>query len=141
MVRDVNLVLDSGQTVTATSQTTAIDVEGGMYCDFRLFMGTCTGTTPTLDADLEVSIDGGSNYYKVGSIPKLDESDDDIVIARVAFIPKPASGQTVTKVRLNYTVGGTSPSYGIDKAFLEPITGAVPKALDVNLAEGIAKLL
>ncbi len=141
MARDVNLVLDSGQTLAATANTTAIDTEGGLFALFRLFGGTFGGTTPTLDIDLEVSTDGGSNYYKVGSMPQLDDGDDDIEIARVAYIPKLGSSQTVTKVRLAYTVTGTSPSFVIDKIFLEPLSGAVPPAVDENLGVGLSKLV
>jgi hypothetical protein len=142
MARDVDLILDNGQTLTATAQTTAIDVEGGMFVMFRLFGGTFGNATDTLDADLEVSVNGGSNYYKVGSLPQLDGADDDIEIARVAYIPVPDSGQTVTKVRLNYTIGNNdSPSFVISKVFLEPLISISPPALDEELSIGLVKLV
>lgn len=140
MARDVNLILDSGSTITANGQTTAIDTEGGFYAIVRELFGAITGTSPTLDTDLEVSIDGGSNYFKVASIPQLVGTDDDIEIARVAYIPRPASGQTVTKVRLSDVVSGTSPSFARTNSYLEPLVSLAVPAIDEGLSQGLAAL-
>lgn len=140
MVKDVNLRLANNVTLTATGQQTAVDTEGGFRADVRLTGGLITGTTPLFDYDVEASIDGGSTYFKIGSFPQLDGADDNIEIARSVYVPKPAAGQTVTKVRLQYTVAGTTPSHAGVTAYLEPMVSLAAPGTDVLLATGLAKL-
>jgi hypothetical protein len=142
MARDTSLVLDSGQTITVDANGTAVDTEGGYRADVRVFGGTFGAATDTLVIVIEVSVNGGSNYYSVGEFPLLDGADDDIEIARSCYIPQPDSGQTVTKVRVRYDVtSNDSPSFVIDKVFLEPLTSLSPPALDEELSIGLVKLV
>ena len=112
MVRDVNLQLISGATAMAGTgaKGSVVDTEGGFFALVSALLGTCTGTTVAVSVAIQASIDGGSTYQHIGQFPILDESDDDIEISRPVWVPKPASGQTVTKVRLNTVVSsGSSP--------------------------------
>lgn len=71
----------------------------------QLLSGTPTGTTPTLNADLEDSADG-INWNQVGSFAQLTAASTRSVL-RVA-----ASTPFASRLRLRVTaVGGTTPSF------------------------------
>lgn len=141
MARDVNLKLaDAGTPITTTTALAAISTEGGGFGDVRLFLGTVTDSDETLNLTVEASIDGGSNYFHIGEFPQLVAADDNIEIARPVYLPKPAAGQTVTKIRLKArAIAGTTPSFPIT-AFLEPRISLAPPAVDVSLAQGVSNL-
>lgn len=142
MVRDANLkMVASTDPFTTTTAKTAIDTEGGYRADVRLFVGTITDADETLNLTVEASIDGGSNYRHIGEFPIIIATDDNVELARSVIVPKPASGQTVTKVRLKArAIAGTTPSFPIN-AWLEPLlTEAIP-ALDSQQAIGTCKLM
>lgn len=142
MARDVNLQLISGATAMAGTgaKGSVVDTEGGFYALVSMLLGTCTGT-PAVSVAVQASIDGGSNYFHIGQFPILDEDDDDIEISRVVWVPKPASGQTTTKVRLNTVVsGGGSPVVPVNQAFLEPLVSLGGPGIDLELTQGVEKL-
>ncbi len=145
MVRDVNLTFISGATAMAGTgvKGSVIDCEGGFYALVRMFIGTCTGTTAVVSVAVQASIDGGSNYFHIGQFPILDESDDDIEIARPVYIPKPTlSSSIVTKVRLNTVVSsGTSPVVPCNSAHLEPLVSLAAPAVDSELGNGVEELV
>ncbi len=143
MARDVNLAFITGATALAGTgvKGSVIDTEGGFMGQVRLLLGTCTGT-PEVSLAVQASIDGGSNYYHVGQFPILDEDDDDMEIARLVYIPRPASGQTVTKVRLNTVVSsGGSPVVPCNGAWLEPLVSLGIPGIDAELTIGVEKLV
>lgn len=142
MALDVNLQLLDGGDIVATGTSNPVDVEGGFFAIIRAWLGTCAGTTTTLIATIQASIDGGSNYYNIGVLPTLDEADDDVVVARPVFIPKPTLSSTVkkTKVRISYVVTGTNPVFPVT-AFIEPMVSLAARESDDVQAEGVAKLL
>ena len=141
MPKDVNLRLANLADLSATGQQTAVDTEGGFFAVARLTNAAITGTSPTFDFVIQVSIDGGANYFGVGAFPRLVGTHSSIVISRPVFIPKPASGQIVAKVRLQYTIGGTTPVCNDVTVYLEPMLSLAPYQVDVELAEGVAKLI
>lgn len=144
MARDVNLQLISGATAMAGTgaKGSVVDSEGGFYALVSMLLGTCTGTTVVVSVAVQASIDGGSTYQHIGQFPILDESDDDIEISRVVWVPKPASGQTVTKVRLNTVVSsGSSPVVPVNQAFLEPLVSLGGPGIDLELTQGVEKLV
>lgn len=116
---DANLFLrDNSAAVTTTSNTTAIDVEGGSIGEVVVMMQTVTGTTPTVSAKVQASVDGGSTYFDLITLPTLDTNDGLInapttakPVARLVYIPRPTGTNRLTKVRLAFTVTGTSPSF------------------------------
>ncbi len=143
MVRDVNLQLISAATAMAGTgaKGSVVDSEGGFYALVSMLLGTCTGTTVVVDVAVEASIDGGSNYFHIGQFPSLNESDDDIEISRVVWVPKPNSSNTTTKVRLNTVVStGTSPVVPVNQAFLEPLVSLGGPGIDLELTQGVEKL-
>lgn len=141
MPRDVNLKLaDAATPITNTTALAAINTEGGFHADVRLFLGTVTDADETMSLTVEVSKDGGSTYFHAAEFPGLVAADDNIEIARPCYIPRPAAGQTVTKVRLKArAVAGTTPSFPIT-AYLEPHVSLAPPANDEALAVGVAHL-
>ena len=72
----------------------------------------------------------------------LDEDDSDVEIARVVYIPVPASGQTVTKVKISTRVaGGTVTTAPILQAYLEPLVSLGIPAVDKDLGVGVEELV
>lgn len=143
MVRDVNLQLISGATAMAGTgaKGSVVDTEGGFYALVSMLLGTCTGT-PAVSVAVQASIDGGSNYFHIGQFPILDEDDDDIEISRVVWVPKPDSSNTATKVRLNTVVSsGGSPVVPVNQAFLEPLVSLGGPGIDLELTQGVEKLV
>lgn len=144
MARDVNLALITGATAMAGTgaKGSVIDTEGGFWAMVRMLLGTCTGTTVVVSVAVEVSIDGGSNYFHIGQFPILDEGDDDIEIARAVYIPRPDSSNTVTKVRLNTVISsGTSPVVPVNTAYLEPLVSLGIPGVDAELTIGVENLI
>ncbi len=142
MARDVNLAFITGATALAGTgvKGSVIDTEGGFMGQVRMLLGTCTGT-PEVSVAVQASIDGGSTYYHVGQFPILDEDDDDMEIARAVYIPRPASGQTVTKVRLNTVVSsGGTPVVPCNVAWLEPLVSLGIPGVDAELSIGVEEL-
>ncbi|KKL72518.1 hypothetical protein LCGC14_2084130 [marine sediment metagenome] len=144
MAKDVNLALITASTDMAGTGDKGAekDTEGGFWAVIRILLGTVTGTTVVCDIQVLCSIDGGANDFHIGQFPTIDESDDDIEIARVVYIPTPASGQTVTKVKLNTrTSTGTTPVVPVLRADIEPLVSLGIPAVDLELTQGVEKLI
>ena len=141
MARDTNLQLEAKATpVTATGNGTAKDTEGGFFAIVRIFGGTITDANETFDLIVQASIDGGSTYRNIGAFPQIVATDDDVEVARPVYVPKPDSSNTVTKVRTDWTVAGTTPSNAMD-VFLEPMVSLGIPGVDEQLTVGVEKLL
>ena len=141
MPRDANLILDAGETVIANGDTTAIDTEGGFLAWVFAIMGAMSGADTTCDIYVQASPDGGSNYYMIGKFQQLGPTNDDAEMRIPVYIPRPSTGQTVTKVRLHKVVAGVAPSYVVEKVFVEPMLSIAPPAIDENLRTGAVCLL
>ncbi|KKK90013.1 hypothetical protein LCGC14_2727330 [marine sediment metagenome] len=149
MARDVNLRLipttAGGAAVDlegVADNGSEIDTEGGFFAIVRLWLGTVTGSTVVCDVEILCSIDGGSTDFHIGQFPTIDEADDDIELARVVYIPKPASGQTVTKVKLHTrTSSGTTPVVPCNAAYIEPLVSLGIPGVDAELTVGVEKLI
>ena len=128
---DSALVLRAKSDLTATETTTAIDVEGGSFCDLVVQWTAATGTSPTADIDLEVRVDG-SNYKKLIKLRQFIGTDDAASpksrfrVARPIYIPRStvadswAGALNRVQVRLVNTVGGSnSPTFANFEAWLE----------------------
>lgn len=103
---------------------TAVILDGPGPYDGELHVkfGAVTGTNPTLDINLEASLDGGSTWFVTGVLRQFDD-DDTIPADASAFhysrpvfipgVPAPTSPQWSTakpdpvRVRVNYTVTGS----------------------------------
>lgn len=64
------------------------------------------GTSPTLDIDLEDTFDG-TNWNKVADINSAAITAAGVTVVRLNLANTP----TTNRLRLNYTVGGTTPSF------------------------------
>ncbi len=121
----------------ATGNGDDVNTEGGGFAEFRAHYGTITGTTPTCDLEVHASTDGGTVYRKIGTMPQVVGTDDNKAVALMVYIPKPGSGQTVTKVRYRAVIAGTSPSFAFTIEG-RGVPGLAPYALDDDLSEGFA---
>lgn len=138
---DVDLILDTGQTITINTNTAAIQVEGGWMAWVRLLMGIVSGGGTTLDVRVQVSEDLGANYYAFGKFQQLGPTHSGKELAIPVYIPRPAVAGNLTYVRANYTVAGGAPSYAVTKCWLEPMLSPTVRAVDEQLAIGAAALI
>ena len=65
-----------------------------------------SGTTPTLDVDLEDSFDG-TTWNKVSDVNAANITTTGVTIKRLNLVDTPSTG----RLRVGYTVGGTTPSF------------------------------
>lgn len=133
---DVNLVLDSGQTVTADSTTTPIQVEGGAFVVLRSIFGAMSGASTTCDVYLQYSFDNVT-YYMVTKLQQLGPTDDNKKPAAVGFIPPHTTAGSRVYVRLRYEVAGGAPSYAVTKVYMEPLMSLAVSPVDFAQAEGL----
>ena len=142
MPRDEDLVLAAKAVpLGASGSSTAIECEGGFYAVVRFMGGTITDADETFDVDIEASVDDEGTYGKIGSLPQVVGTDDDINIARVVYIPRPilSTPVEVTHVRLTWAAGGTTPSWPVD-VWIEPLVSLAVPAVDEGLLQGLCEL-
>ena len=138
MARDASLVLHDGN-VTANGAGSTVSTEGGFRADVSVYVGTVTGTSPTLDIVVQASLDGGTTYGQIGRFPLLNNTHANSRIARTVYVPRPNAGQDATLVRLSFLVGGTSPNFAV-KSYLEPLVSLAVPAAD-EPGQGLAKVV
>lgn len=151
MPKDVNLRFSAAAVpITANGDSSVLNTEGGYFGLVSLEDAVLpVDADETLATIVNVSIDGGSNYFEVGRMKTITNAAmvADITTnkkpsykqSRVFYFPRPASGQTLTKVKLSYTAAGTTPSFPLD-AFLEPMVSLSVPAIDEAMANGLARL-
>lgn len=134
---DTALELRAAANIGTTATTTAIDVEGGSDAELHVAWLAQSGTDPTLQVDLEASVDGGSNYAKIARSRVFTGADDPgtgetyFHASAPVYIPKPTGvdaykGSALrTKVRVVSTVGGSdTPLFTSYRAWLgAPVSG------------------
>lgn len=81
-------------------------------------MGTVTGTTPTLTAQVQISPDGGTTWVNVpGAVtPSITASGTTLLTVYPGVTPAANAAVSYPLARtwrLNYTIGGTTPSFTI----------------------------
>lgn len=135
MAVDVNLMLDTLDTVVSDKNTDYIEVEGGLLMWAVLNTGAMSGGSTTCDIRIMQSLDAGSNYYMCpgGKFQTLGPTNDNVIMRIPVFIGLPTIATNKTRVRVNYDVAGGSPSYVVSFLWLEPVL--------VNGAPGNARLL
>ena len=112
-MRNVRQQLASGATITATGYTagtpfnnpqTESEVQGGVVISvLATATGAVTGTTPTLNFVIEVSVNG-TDWYTVATMTNLTTSGNSQRLT--------ASGIVEPFIRVSQNVGGTTPSFG-----------------------------
>lgn len=139
MAADVNLILDSGQTITGDTNGTPVTCEGGWLGWAKLKLGAMTGGT-SLAVRIQFSIDEGANYYMAGKFQLLGGNDDNKYLAIPVYIPQPDTAGELVRVRVNYDDTGAG-TWVITKCWLEPMLSLAVPALDEELQEGAAALV
>lgn len=140
--RDINLILAAAAVpLGASGSSVAIECEGGFYAVVRFMGGTITDADETFDVDIEASVDDEATYGKIGALPQIVGTDDDISIARVVYIPRPvlATPVEVTHVRLTWVAAGTTPSWPVS-VWIEPLLSLAVPAVDEGLLQGLCEL-
>ena len=128
MPHDVNLKLAAaGTPLTAVADQAAVETEGGFLAWVTFYLGTITDSNETVTVEIQASRDGAANYFPILSMEVFTNDDENKVIRRPCYVPRPAENQTKTYVRLACTaVAGTTPSLPVD-VFLDPmLTLGVP---------------
>jgi len=127
--RDIKKVLkdSSGVNLTAVAKTAtfkseAIALSGLEYFGIVVDLGAVTGTTPTLVITVQETLDGGTTW--LDAYPAAANSPTQAALASmntnietgeywVNFLPN----DNDCKVRFNFTIGGTSPSYTLTNVY------------------------
>lgn len=99
-------------TILASAARTAT----GQSSEFRSFTASAivievnvtaaSGTTPTLDVDLQDTFDG-TNWHKVSDVNAADITTTGLTVKRINLRDNPCTD----RLRINFTIGGTTPSF------------------------------
>lgn len=87
--------------ITTTVTSSTLTPQYGATHSFLIAVTAITGTTPTLDVDVQESDDNGTNWFTVYSFPR---------ITTTGVYRSPKLPMRTNKVRYVQTVGGTTPS-------------------------------
>ena len=122
----------SGVTKSATFDTAWYSLNGLEYFGFVLDLGAVSGTSPTLDIDLEFTMDGGTTVF-TDFPPAVNDETENITTTNsgISFTQMVTSDQQTTmywvnpfpndnniKIRLECTIAGSSPTFLIDNWYL-----------------------
>ena len=88
--------------ITATTTASALTPTFGCSYTVNIPVTAVTGTSPTLDVNVQESDDSGTNWFTVYSFPR---------ITATGFYRSPKLAFNGNRVRYVQTVGGTSPSF------------------------------
>ena len=88
--------------LTTSTTTAAFTPTFGTSYEVNIPVTAVSGTTPTLDVDIEESDDSGTNWFKVYSFPR---------ITATGIYRSPKLPLTGNRVRYVQTVAGTTPSF------------------------------
>src|SRR3990167_3791143 len=138
MAIDASLILEQGQTIVADGNSDYIEVEGGGLVWVHMFWGAMSGGSTTCDVRVMVSPDAGTTYYMKGKFQQVGPSDDSKEDRIPVYIPEPETKGTKVRVRLNYDVAGSAPSYAVTLCAIEPMTSLAVPAIDEQLEQGAA---
>jgi hypothetical protein len=112
-------------TTTGDTGAKTVSVAGATQTNYNaagativINMGTVSGTTPTLTAQVQGSADGGTTWYNIaGAVtPTINATGQTVltVYPGVAAVANAAVSSVLPRTwRLNYTLGGTTPSFTI----------------------------
>ena len=130
MIQPGTTTLVASNTVTATGNSASFVLPYADAYRLTLAVGTVSGTTPTFDAVLQDSPDGGTTWVNLPlrftqvTVTGTAATDPYIIFKMVGLSDAASAGVVagtggalaanvpvnVRNVRLSYTVGGTSPS-------------------------------
>lgn len=106
-----NKIIFIDKTVTASEDSKVFHMPHDVK-DFAFFIkvGTVTGTTPTLDVDIEVSPDN-VNWIDLDSFTQITSTDANQLLIETRAADPFAHEFLLPFVRMELTVGGTTPSF------------------------------
>lgn len=103
------------ETATASVNGSAIDLtEGEGPVHVVVSIGAASGTSPTMDAKLQESVDGSTGWADVAGATLAQKTDSDANTQSVFE----THGRGQPFVRVVATVGGTTPSFHLHAAVL-----------------------
>lgn len=112
----------ASQTLTATEQSGWMAFDDVEWVGLAVDCGTVSGTSPTLDVRLQLRFNEGSEIY---GMPAAQNSSTTAVLTQMTTTgdndcryfraPFPSAGRNA-QFRVNFAIGGTSPSFEIDGA-------------------------
>lgn len=102
--------------ITVTANTAAITPVSGTCYEVNIPVTVVTGTTPTMDVNIEESDDTGTNWFVVYSFPRITTTG----IYRSPLLPFKGN-----RIRYTQTIGGTTPSFTRAINRIESNTGYV----------------
>ena len=116
---------------TATFDTAWYSLNGLEYFGFVVDVGVVTGTNPTLNINVEFTVDGGTTVFSEFPVSTNVEAGTGVttnnaIMAEITtsdaqtaiYWPNPFPNDNDCKVRLECTIGGTSPSFTLDNIYL-----------------------
>lgn len=120
-----------GTSVTATFQSEWYSLSNVEWFGIALALGTCTGTTTTLDVGVQCRFNEGANVYSYPSAPggvdgtalgqaaldTLTDASDDVNSLQYWRNIIPLMGRQ-GQVRFNFVITGTTPVFPIQEATL-----------------------
>jgi hypothetical protein len=136
--RDIRVQLEdsSGNSLEGVTKSASFDtgwysLNGAEYFGFILNLGAISGTSPTINIDVEFTMDGGTTVWtefpnapnaesitgvttNAGVFTEISTSDQQ---ASVYYV-NPFPNNNNCKVRLEVTFGGSSPTVVINDAYL-----------------------
>lgn len=101
--------LQSGTSITATTNSSAIDVSSYNHVTVQLRVTNVSGTNPTLDVFMQGSMDNSNwfnlaDFYNAGTFPRFSTTGQAQMF--LEKFPK--------YIRARMAVGGTSPSFTVE---------------------------
>lgn len=101
-------VLYSSESLTASNQASAsVDCRGATEVTIYIKSEAVTGTSPTLDFDVQCSYQQDGGYHKDSDITQIGNVSDN-TLETIHKVSNPPGW-----LRLNPTLGGTDPNYTI----------------------------
>jgi hypothetical protein len=101
------VTLVSGSVVTATGQTSTVDISGYEDLAVLVSVASVSGTTPSLTPYLQISPDGGTTWFGTASGP----AGGSAMTANGQQYIGVSGNYLGGRARLAYTVSGTTPSF------------------------------
>ena len=136
--RDLKVVINdsdgnalTGVTKTATFNSQGYSLDGLEYFGIVLDMGAVSGTSPLLDVNADITLDGGTTWIECCPNAANSENLSPVTTTRVTlaqfstsdvqtsaywvnFLPNNNDAQ----VRFTFTIAGSSPTFLFDNAYL-----------------------
>ena len=121
----------SGVAKTATFNSQTVNLQGyGTFC-LILDIGTVSGSSPTMDPKVQMTLDNGTTW--LDTLPNALNAETQAALAQITATKETAecwrnpfpnvagfatTNNVTPRVRIVFTVGGSSPSFTFTKAYI-----------------------